>query len=549
MANWSGFQALRVLYLFTLASQVYSPHCSAEDRQISLHEETTYKKALYSWPVTFDPARMNDAASLVFSNLVYEGLLRFKSDLSVEGALADRWETSPDGKEIIFHLRQDARFHDGSAVLSSDVVYSLNRLFRKDSLVSHLYLNIRGVKSVLSGKEKFASGITILDPYTVKIVLEKPYPPIMSILAGGTAKIFPEAKITKKSDQMPFLGAGPFQLVSLNRNEKPAKIVLKRFPAYHMAPVMLEKLELLALDETEALRLAKLGEIHDLANWPLSGKESVFDVGQHLVAPQQATWIIGLNSRLAPFRSSLVRRAFRDSFRHEEFRKRFYADAIPAYGYVPTGLPGYREIPQNQNSIALSKTEVKEVEAAKKHIIHIRIPDSLSKVSEMSQWIDEEFARTGWTVQTIPTNWEILMRAYTNKTDQAFLVSMNMDYPESEFLVENFRSTNPDNFSGIKNRKIDTLLSKLRSSNDRVERSYLYHSIIEEVEREAPTINLFHPRLHMWSHACVSGLKMNLLTDAIIDYRVVGFKKDCLKSLKITASFWNHRSPEESWHW
>lgn len=43
----------------------------------------TYVKAIYSMPISYDPIRMNDGASLTFSELVYEGLLRFTEDYGV----------------------------------------------------------------------------------------------------------------------------------------------------------------------------------------------------------------------------------------------------------------------------------------------------------------------------------------------------------------------------------------------------------------------------------------------------------------------------------
>jgi peptide/nickel transport system substrate-binding protein len=41
--------------------------------------------------------------------------------------LAERWEESADGKALIFHLRRDAVFHDGSKVTAHDVKWSFDR--------------------------------------------------------------------------------------------------------------------------------------------------------------------------------------------------------------------------------------------------------------------------------------------------------------------------------------------------------------------------------------------------------------------------------------
>ena len=46
----------------------------------------------------------------------------------IEPDLAERWETTPDGKAWTFHLRQDVKFHGDWGTLSADdVVYSLQR--------------------------------------------------------------------------------------------------------------------------------------------------------------------------------------------------------------------------------------------------------------------------------------------------------------------------------------------------------------------------------------------------------------------------------------
>ena len=59
-----------------------------------------YIKAVYSLPLSLDPVQMNDTASLVAGNLLYDGLLRFSPTLEIVGALAESWSTSADGKAI-----------------------------------------------------------------------------------------------------------------------------------------------------------------------------------------------------------------------------------------------------------------------------------------------------------------------------------------------------------------------------------------------------------------------------------------------------------------
>ena len=41
--------------------------------------------------------------------------------------LAESWDVSADGTIYTFHLRENARFHDGKSVTASDVIYSWER--------------------------------------------------------------------------------------------------------------------------------------------------------------------------------------------------------------------------------------------------------------------------------------------------------------------------------------------------------------------------------------------------------------------------------------
>src|ERR1700761_923322 len=59
--------------------------------------------------------------------------------------LAERWEVSPDSKTVTFHLRADAKFHDGSAVTAEDVRWSIERALSVKSAAG--VMAVGGLKS------------------------------------------------------------------------------------------------------------------------------------------------------------------------------------------------------------------------------------------------------------------------------------------------------------------------------------------------------------------------------------------------------------------
>lgn len=78
---WSVLTICLGLFLASLSA------CSSKSEQRP--NSARYVKAVYSEPLTLDPAQMHDTASLVASNLVYDGPLSFTTNLELKGALAE----------------------------------------------------------------------------------------------------------------------------------------------------------------------------------------------------------------------------------------------------------------------------------------------------------------------------------------------------------------------------------------------------------------------------------------------------------------------------
>lgn len=75
--------------------------------------------------------------------------------------LAERWEIAPDGSTVTFHLRRDAKFHDGSPVTAEDVRWSIERA-----------LNVKAAAGVMAvGGLKSADQLKVVDANTFQVTL------------------------------------------------------------------------------------------------------------------------------------------------------------------------------------------------------------------------------------------------------------------------------------------------------------------------------------------------------------------------------------------
>ncbi|GEM_PF-1313766 len=520
----------KFLLLFLLATFYAVKIIFATEDKSSARWDGTYIKALFSRPLTFDPAQMNDTSSLIFSNLIYDGLLSFSPDLEIQPALARSWHVAKEGKLLIFQLRDDVKFHDGTPITASAVVSSLRRLVRPGSKVFIYYDCIAGAKDYFDGRSTSVRGIRALGDSVVEIELEYPFPPFMSVLAGATAKVLPTSAETDPQFFKRPVGSGAFVYSRANASGNSRDIILEAFDSYYGGSPKIRKLILKELSAVDAVKLAQAYQVHDLASYAFNfnGDETLFDKGQRFDTTVAATWIIGLNTRLEPFNRIEVRRAFIASIDSNDFRKRFYSNALAANGYIPPGLPGFRwsyDDPARPNPGVPAKIHG----AIKK--VRLYVPMELIKGREIAEYLTESARKVGFSVEVVLSKWPDLWKGYNDKSLQAFLFSMNIDYPDTEFLVRNFESTNPDNFSGLKDAKIDDLIRRARAIPDKTARQKLYVRLVKLLNDMAVTVNLLHPRDHYWVHPCVRGFQPNLLADVYINYRNIVLDESCLTKL------------------
>ena len=94
----------------------------------------------------------------IFVNLMT--LIRLGEDLSPEPYLAERWELSEDGRELVFFLRDDVVWHDGTPTTAHDVAFT----FRRASDPETLFPNS-------SFWERYEA-VEVIDDHTVRFTIE-----------------------------------------------------------------------------------------------------------------------------------------------------------------------------------------------------------------------------------------------------------------------------------------------------------------------------------------------------------------------------------------
>ncbi|MXY91826.1 MAG: ABC transporter substrate-binding protein [Caldilineaceae bacterium SB0670_bin_27] len=126
---------------------------------------------------------------------IFSGLVQLDHDVKEYiPELAESWEF--DGNRVIFHLRNDVTWHDGTPFTSKDVLFNYGRLIPHPLMVNTAY---NGLKDYIVGYTEFkegnadsVSGITAPDDYTVVFEMTGDYGMVGIHKIAAAIRLVPE---------------------------------------------------------------------------------------------------------------------------------------------------------------------------------------------------------------------------------------------------------------------------------------------------------------------------------------------------------------------
>ncbi len=200
------------------------------------YEQQIVSLALITEPPSLDSSTAEDQVSAQILNSTNEGLVRLDVEGNLVAGVAERWEL--DGITAVFHLRENARWADGSAVTAHDFEYAFKRLFdpATGASGSAFYAFVfKNALDVLAGKRPPEElGVRAIDDRTLQITLSRPIPYLLEVLLGTPylplKQSFVEAQDGKfGADASRLLSNGPYILSDWQHS---ASVKLKANPHY-----------------------------------------------------------------------------------------------------------------------------------------------------------------------------------------------------------------------------------------------------------------------------------------------------------------------------
>jgi peptide/nickel transport system substrate-binding protein len=145
----------------------------------------------------------------LYSQLVRRG---YPDETTVEPDIAERWDVSADRKTYTFHLRKNAKWHDGKPFTARDVEYWVARGKNPPT----------GVLSLFKGVFNEVASLQVIDDHTVAMTTAVPRPGFLLELAQPYNRLAHprhlfEGKEPQRPDAVNYVGTGPFKFKRYRR--------------------------------------------------------------------------------------------------------------------------------------------------------------------------------------------------------------------------------------------------------------------------------------------------------------------------------------------
>ena len=154
-------------------------------------------------PGTLDPHRYFANAEEHILKDLFVGLTTMGPRGEIFPGVARRWTTSDDGLQWRFELNPDAKWSDGQPLTANDFVFGLRRHQdpRTASPLAHFLYCIKNAEAINRGDIPPEDlGVAAVNPYTLDVDLERPFPFLLERLLYPIAYPIPEHVIDRHGD-------------------------------------------------------------------------------------------------------------------------------------------------------------------------------------------------------------------------------------------------------------------------------------------------------------------------------------------------------------
>lgn len=457
-------------------------------------------------------------------------------------AASDRWEMSEDGLHYTFHIREAARWSNGSPLTAEDFAYAWQRILspRLGSEYAYMLYCLKNARAYNEGELKDFNqvGVHAADTQTLLVELENPTPYFLS-MQNHFAWYPVYRPAIEKYGAMDERGTtwtragnlicnGPFLLADWRPNE----ILSVRANPYYWdnSSVLLAGIDYYPIDNLQTedrafrsrlLHITSTIPLHRVA-WYRKNRPEVLNI-----LPYYGSYFYRFNVTRPPFDNPLVRKAFTFAINREEIVTNVLKGGEqPATSFVPPGDPNYPSI----NAIQFDPARARAL------LAEAGYPDGRGFPPVEILYNSSEAHRT--IAETVQRMWQEHLHVdvrLLNQDWKTYLSSMNtLDYEVARSawigdvadainFLECFQTDTGNNRTGWSSPAYDALINQAYGEADKDKRAALLRQAETLLLDESPIVPVYYYSWKFLKAVEVKGFKPNILgyirwKDLYLDY-------------------------------
>ncbi|MFW6410042.1 MAG: ABC transporter substrate-binding protein, partial [Halanaerobiales bacterium] len=395
---------------------------------------------------------------------------------------------------FIFHLQEGVKFHNGRELTAEDVKYTFDRIYDPDTASpgNWVFEMIKGTDAYLDGEAEELEGAQVVDDYTVRFELEKPFGLFLThlTLPYGLIVLWEEVEEHGEDFSSNPVGSGPWKFVEWEHNDK---LVLEANEDYWDGRPYLDEVvyrvipqSLTDIAEFEASNLDLTGvPVEERDNWL---EDSEWEDYIHEMA-ELSTYYLALNSDFEPLNEPKVREAIDYAIDSEQITESLFPHYVPANDAIPKGLPGGTDL-----KIKFDPARAKEL------LAEAGYPDGF----DLELWVNDGdnpvrvggviqamLKQVGIDVELVKNDWSVFYSAVQEGKTPSYYLSWWADYADPfNFLKALYYGG--ENRIGYDNPVVNELIDEMARTTDEEERVHISEKIIDTVNEEDPYVFLHH---------------------------------------------------------
>jgi len=444
-----------------------------------------------------------------------------------EGAVAESFDVSADGTVFTFHLRDDAKFFDGTPITAQDYKYTFDR-----AMTGPGYIGLLTPFMALSSPDN----VVALDDYTLQVTTDRPAALTETITAfqvfGAISKATADANATADD---PWADAwhrtnsnssGPYQITEWNAGTEyffvPNPNYWRGADWFQNSGVVFRVVPEAATRE----QLLRAGDVDVALGIPFSDLVELDadpNITIHAI-PTTRVYHLGMNLNAPPFDNKLVRQAVSYAIPYDAiFENVIYGYGLQPTSPIPEGMEGHTDefFVYGSGDLDMARDLLTQAGYPDGFAVELTVPQEDQTRVDAATWVQSGLAEIGVevTINALPT---AEFSGLINSHELPFFIQEWYSWGNDPFyqLTWNFKCGSFPNFVNFCSEELDQIIEQGTFSRDPAERAQLARRAQEILADEAVWAYLYQPAWVVATRSDVTGIA--LFHDLTLRYGFLG---------------------------